>query len=250
MREELRQLIELQRLDAAVREVEAAKQRIAREAAQAQDRFRREQQTFQERTQHARSFRKALDLREVDLKENENKIASLQVQLNTVKTNREYSALQHEIMGLKADASRLEDEILTMLEQAEQQQRELKDLERRLQEEEAAVRQRQEDAQRAIQDADQRIARLRQERAALASRIPRDFLSRYERLLHKADGRALAACRDFVCEACRMALTANTVNRLLAGQEIVYCHSCGRILYLAEDQDLGSTARAGRKDLW
>ncbi len=244
----MRQLIQLQTLDAAVRGLEVTVQRLARQATEAQDNVREQEKALHVRSQEAQSFRRALDKREVDLKESESKIARLQMQLNSVKTNKEYAALQHEIMGLKADASRIEDEIFSMLERADEEQRQLKELTRRTEEEALAAQQQRQVIERGIKDAEERTTGLRQERAALVEKIPRDYLTRYERLLQKADGRAIAACRHFVCQACRMSVTANTVNRLMASEEIVYCHSCGRILYLAEDEDLSGVAQAGRKD--
>jgi predicted nucleic acid-binding Zn-ribbon protein len=47
-----------------------------------------------------------------------------------------------------------------------------------------------------------------------------------------------------------MSLTTNTVSLLMGGDKLVYCHSCGRILFLADDEDLTGVAGAGRKDSW
>jgi predicted nucleic acid-binding Zn-ribbon protein len=186
----------------------------------------------------------------MDLKDIEAKIRKLDLQLNIVKTNKEYAALQHETLGLKADKSKNEDEILKMLEQTETQQKELKELARKAGEAGLEARERRKAIETALNDAEARIQRVRQERAALAATIAPTFLTPYERLLHKADGKAMAACRNYVCEGCRMSLTANTVNLLMAGERLIYCHSCGRILYIAENEDLTGVAAAGRKDFW
>jgi hypothetical protein len=36
----------------------------------------------------------------------------------------------------------------------------------------------------------------------------------------------------------------------MGGDKLIYCQSCGRILYIAEDEDLTGVAGAGRKDSW
>ena len=250
MREEIKQLIHLQELDQTIRRLQTTGDKLAKDAAEVARNSQTEKQNLEDRGLEAKSFRRALDRREMDLKEREAKISKLQGQLNQVKTNKEYAAFQHEILGLKADASKTEDEILKMLEQAETHQRELKELTRRAEEAVQATAKQRQAFETAISDATARIERVRQERAALAGKIPPNFLGPYERLLHKADGRAMAACRNYVCDGCKMSLTANTVNLLMGGDKLIFCHSCGRILYLAENEDLTGVAEAGRKEQW
>ena len=250
MREEIKMLIRLQDLDATVRNLKQTKEKLAKEAAESDRTTQAGKQSLTDKSAEAKSFRMALDKRELDLKDIEARIRKLEVQLNTVKTNKEYAAFQHEILGLKADKSRMEDDILKMFEQSEQQQRELKQLAAKAEEAAAAVSERRKTIQAALQDADARALRLLKERAELSGKIPAAFRSPYERLLTRADGRAMAACRNFVCSGCRMSLTANTVSLLMGGDKLIYCQSCGRILYLAEDEDLTGVAGAGRKDPW
>ena len=33
-----------------------------------------------------------------------------------------------------------------------------------------------------------------------------------------------------------MSVTAQTLNQLMSGKDITFCHSCGRILYLDNDE--------------
>jgi predicted nucleic acid-binding Zn-ribbon protein len=250
MREEIKMLIRLQDLDATVRNLKLTKEKLAKEAAEADRTAQAEKQSLTDKSSEAKSFRMALDKRELDLKEVEGRIQKLEVQLNTVKTNKEYAAFQHEILGLKADKSRIEDQILKMFEQSEQQQKEIKLLAANAADAAAALSERRKAIQTALQDADARAARIQQERVELSEKIPPAFRNPYERLLTRADGRAMAACRNYVCSGCRMSLTANTVSLLMGGDKLVYCQSCGRILYIAEDEDLTGVAGAGRKDPW
>jgi hypothetical protein len=250
MREEIKMLIQLQELDETIRRLKLTKEKLAKEAVEADRAAQAEKQTLTDRNAEAKSFRMALDKRELDLKDIEARIKKLELQLNTVKTNKEYAAFQHELLGLKADKSRVEDEILKMFEQSEQQQKELKQLAAKAEEAAAAAAARRKGIQAALQDADARTARAQKERAELSEKIPPAFRSPYERLLTRADGRAMAACRNYVCSGCRMSLTANTVSLLMGGDKLIYCQSCGRILYIAEDEDLTGVAGAGRKDLW
>jgi len=247
MRTGIKDLVNLQKIDRTIRRLQAAKEDLKAEAEAAETHAVAAHKRLDDRAAESKSFRGALDAREVDLRSVEEKIAKFNGQLNMVKTNKEYSALQHEIMGQKANKSRIEDEILTMMDQMEKDRQDLQDLK------EAARKARKEGEEkkaamaRAIEDADARVERLESERAELAGRIPAPLIEPYERLRKKGDGQAMAACHNFVCTGCRMALTANTVNRLMAGDELVYCHSCGRILYIADDEDIHGGIGAGRR---
>ena len=247
MREEIKLLIQLQELDQAVGKLKATKEKLLAEAAETEQLATTAKQDTENRHEDSKSFRAATQLREIELKESEAKIARLDVQLNTVKTNKEYTAIQHEIAGLKADGSRIEDEILKMLEQVEADEAEVKNLADRAVKMTKAAQERRLVIDTALNDANAGIDRINTERKELAVKIPAKFLMPYERFRAKSDGKAMAACRGFVCDACRMALTANTVNRLMAGTELVYCHSCGRILYIADDEDIHGGIGAGRR---
>ena len=248
MRGDLKLLIKLQELDQTVAKLNATKGELASGVIQAEKDAEAERRNLENRIAETKSFRTALGARDIELKEIEEKIARLQLQINIVKTNREYTALQHEILGLKAGQSKIEDEILSMMEQEDSGKAEIEDLGRRVEEAVEAARQCKQAAERAICDADARIERLSGERAELAAgEIPQNWLATYERLRQKGDGRAMAACRNFVCEGCRMSLTANTVNLLMTGEKLIHCHSCGRILYLAGGEDVRSGIGAGRK---
>ena len=183
MREEIKMLIQLQELDATVRRLKQTKEKLAKEAAEVDRAAQAEKQTLTDKSSEAKSFRMALDKRELDLKEVEGRIKKLEVQLNTVKSNKEYAAFQHEILGLKADKSRIEDEILKMFEQSEQQQKEIKQLAAKAEDAAAAVSERKKAIQTALQDADARVERVQKERTELSAKIPPAFRNPYERLL-------------------------------------------------------------------
>lgn len=248
MQEELKRLIQLQHLDTTIRNLQQTREKLARDAAEAEKSAADARKALLSRTEDQKTFRKEMDRREGDLKSIEEKINKLESQLNIVKTNKEYSAIQHEILGQKADKSRLEDEILKMMEQVESHQSQVKQAEGKTKEADSKLAEKKQAIENAIKDAEARIERVRGERTALAEGISPSFVGPYERLLVRGDGRAMVPCRNFVCSGCRMSVTANTVSLLMGGDKLVNCHSCGRILYLAEDEDMTNIATAGRKE--
>jgi hypothetical protein len=244
--EALRQLISLQALDNDIRKLEATKEQLQEKSRTADQAVRQSHAALERSAEAALAARKEADKRDGDLKVYEEKISRLSTQLNTVKTNKEYSAIQHEILNAKQEMGKVEDEILRLMEDIEARQKESAELEDTASQADAELTRQRKILEEALADADARIGRLQDERDALAKTIPSKHYNAYERLRKGKRGRALAACRNFVCQGCRMALTANTVNLLMAGTDLVMCHSCGRILYIPADEDHLSGAGAGR----
>ena len=247
MMEGLALLVRLQELDGSIRKLESTRTQLARERDDAQRDVEAARRTFHLGTEAARSMRATVDKRDGDLRQIEAAIKKLSTQLNTIKTNKEYAAIQHEILGAKANQSKLEDEVLAMMDEIESRQRTIRELEAKAKNAEAELAKRKEAIAKAIADAGARISRLQKEREQLVRTIPAGLLQPYERLAKGTYGQALSACRNFICARCRMSLTANTVNLLMAANKLIFCQSCGRILYLPEDEDTRGGEGAGRK---
>lgn len=241
MRETLARLRQLQKLDSRLLELEQKRRRLAAEVAGREAAIRTREAEMTERDDQGMGLQKHLDRKELSLKELEEKIERLSAQLNQIKRNKEYAALQHEIAGSRADLSLIEDEILALLETIEK----AADEGRRLAE--ASVAEQSQTAEfRRKTDAEmgrmaQEAASLQNRREELARRTDPEKMGAYERLLARQGGMAIvrAVASDggaYNCAGCFMRLTSNTVNRLMSPHELQFCHSCGRILYL-DDTD-------------
>lgn len=223
----------LQTLDREIRILETDRARRPARIADREadlDQFRKNLLT-QEEEQKGRKA--ALHSREQDLKSREDKIAHLNGQLNSCKTNKEYTAFQSEINAQRADCSLLEDEILAAFDQVEAGERAAKHLRA-----DVAAREKELDALRKtiegeVAEIDGRLSAARAKRAAAASAVEPEVLKTYERVhAAKQDGVALALVVDGNCTACFISLTSQEVNRLMAEKDILCCRSCSRILCL------------------
>ncbi|MBC8588362.1 zinc ribbon domain-containing protein [Paratissierella segnis] len=68
---------------------------------------------------------------------------------------------------------------------------------------------------------------------SLNEKINKDILNRYQ-VLKKSKRRGIVTAENFVCGGCNMFVSMYARERLQK-KEIVFCESCGRILYLPED---------------
>jgi len=234
MKQTLEKIHELQNVDREIErfrhDAEALNLDVRNQERQVEEKRRRAQQAHEQRLQAIRRA-DATDLR---IKEADAETTRFKGQLNLTKHQKEYDAIRHAILTRQADIRKWEDEGLAALQGVD----DLSQEEARLAEE---VRQAEQVlAEAAAQVAgqqttlQQRVDELQQERARIREQINAGVLRAYDRLAGHHISRALAQVKDRICQGCHTRITKQTENLLMRGDEIVYCHSCGRMLMLVE----------------
>jgi uncharacterized protein len=158
------------------------------------------------------------------------KLSKYKGQLMDVKTNKEYTAMLHEIEGAQRDIRSREDEILAEMERAEALATELKH-------EEVLYKAVEERGRIETKDLEERAKRLSEQRKGLvaerdeiAGTIAEDARALFQRVA-KLRGAAVAEARDGMCQLCHVKLRLQMYVELKRNDEIVQCPSCSRILY-------------------
>ena len=234
MKQALGQLKQLQELTEQVEQVRRDKEALAVDVRNQQrvceEKRRRTDQAHQQRIQTTMRA----DETQVNIQQAEAEIGRLNVQLNAVRHQKEYDALQHSILSHRADIQKWEDEGLASLQATDELNRD----ERRLSQEAAAAEQELERIEQRIAEQDSRLAlrieQLARDREALRESIDRGALAAYDRLCGRTRSNPLASVKHRICQGCFTRITKQTENLLMRGHEIVYCHSCGRMLMLDE----------------
>ncbi len=161
-------------------------------------------------------------------------------QLETRK-NEEYRALAHEIEMCRTDITKIEDQEIELMEQAEQVQQEAA----RLTREAADARQLAEEQASRLGEREQslrrELAQLGSDREELAAAVDSGVRSRYERLVKSKGENVVVGVQHGVCGGCHMKLPAQVLVTCQQEQEIVTCTNCGRILYYTRDMTLAAS---------
>ena len=179
--------------------------------------------------------RKELEL-EVEAKKQLIERYSLQ-QFQT-KKNEEYRALGHEIDGCKAAISKLEDQQLELMEQADEAQRKTGAAKESAKESAKLV-----ESQKALLDEREQALRkelieLEANYGDLTAAVDPSVLTRYQRIRKQRGDSSVVGVERSVCGGCHMKLPTQIVLSCQQQQEIVCCLNCGRILYYARHMDL------------
>jgi hypothetical protein len=173
---------------------------------------------------------KARRQNEASVQDLETKRSKYKGQLMEVKTNKEYTAMLHEIEGVEREVREREDQILTEMERAEglagdvkREEGLFKSVEEKARTEGQAL----EAKGRQLQDEHKRLQAARD---ACAAAVPGDAMELFQRVA-RLRGVAVAEARDDVCQLCHMKLRPQMYVDLKRNEDIVQCPSCSRILY-------------------
>jgi len=168
--------------------------------------------------------------------ENEVKDMKVQIgknkrQLNEVKTNKEYTALLHEIEETQHKVDTLEEAIIAEMLAADDVEEEIKAALHKQGQEEDGLKKEKLVLGEKIKETEARFAALNKDREALLPRIPREQLRLYEAIYQKKGGAALSPVTGDFCATCHMRVRPQMLNEIRDRLKVILCENCGRILY-------------------
>lgn len=185
--------------------------------------------------------RRALDK---DLAVVQGRLTRFKDQLMEVKTNKEYTAMQHEIATAQEGVRLFEDQILERLVQADDIDGELKAAETALTDERKLVAEERTTRQQAATRMERETEELSRGRAQIVGEMSREAIALFEHVARSRKSSSVAEARDGHCTACHVRLRPQVFNEVRRGDKLMQCESCSRILYVLPPKPPASTTQA------
>jgi predicted nucleic acid-binding Zn-ribbon protein len=226
---DLERLIRLQALDSEAAEARKAQSTIPetqRALDQKLDGARGALAAAKDRLAANQTERRVL---EKDLASVSARLSRYKDQLMEVKTNREYTAMQHEIETAQGEVKRLEDAMLERMLEADELSGGVKDAETALQAAESQIAK--ERLELDLQLAGVTLERTTRARSELAAELPPPVLALYDSVARNRRGIAVTTARDERCTQCQVRLRPQVYQQIRHNETVVQCESCQRILY-------------------
>lgn len=227
------QLYQLQSLDS---QIDQANKELADIAAKlgesnALKKARSETEAAEEQLRKAQTVVQDLDL---EVKGLANKIATEEKKLYSGKVlnAKEAANLQDEVASLRRRHGEREERLLEAMLEAEEAEALVNQKQTELARVEAEWKADQEELKHKQKSLNSTLAELQERRPSMTGGINADDLAQYEKLRAKKAGRGIVAVKNGVCQGCGMTLSNNRVQKARAGAQLVYCSTCGRILYV------------------
>ncbi len=229
--EQIKILAELQKIDSQIFHLkkELAEQPAAQKKVE--DAFETKKTGFKTAETQLKSDQLKQKEKEGELASKEEKIKKLQGQMFQLKTNKEYSAMDMEIKGIKADNSLIEEAIINLIDVVESSQKRLVEEKVKLAEEEKRSKAELDVLKKKADDLSAQIADLSEKRKAYTPNIDPKLLTQYERILDKREGLAIVPVYHGACGGCHIGLTSQLQNEIQMSEKLITCEECARMLY-------------------
>jgi predicted nucleic acid-binding Zn-ribbon protein len=233
-KDQIKLLVELQGLDGAIFALEDKCDEIPHTVKNKEEQFKDKAIDLKKAEDDLKVLLLKRKEKEGELEAKEGTIKKYQQQLNQVKTNKEYSALQDEIGRVKADNSIIEEAILNIFDEIDVGNKKIAKEKDVLKSEEAKLGEEKKKLNEELTRIKTELEGMKSQRNALAAKVDKEILKKYERIVKNKDGLAIVTIVDDVCQGCFSTQPPQVVNEVKISQSLVFCDSCARILYVEE----------------
>jgi predicted nucleic acid-binding Zn-ribbon protein len=158
-------------------------------------------------------------------------------QMDVIKTQREYEALDKEIK----DATEKEGSLRKELQREQTSSEELKNV---LEKEEIMIGKQEEDVKEEqskiklkIKEKNTELKKLLGEEKKITPGLDEEILFKFERIIKSKSGLGIVSLTKGVCTGCYMILPPQFVNTVRIGERVEFCPYCSRILFFKEDEE-------------
>ena len=232
---DIKLLIKVQDLDVQIQNLDTKIKRIPKEMDAHYGNFKAKKDELAVLESELVEIQKNRKLKEVELDSATEAIKKYKTQQNSVKTNKEYTSLQHEIEQIQEKNSILEDEILLLMEQSDVADKNIKKKAEEIKLENGKLEQEEQENKKKIARFEQELQKRQEERTNLVSTVNNAIVAKYERIRDFKNGVGIVSISDGTCGGCHMELPPQIINDAKTANGITVCERCSRILYIKED---------------
>lgn len=189
-----------------------------------------------------KDFKKEESDLETETDGNKEKIRKYNAQLLKVTSNKEYEATSSQIEYCEQEIKRIQGRIGEIQYKQMELEEAVKPKQERLQSVREEYNQRQEELDLKTEETAKEEKELLKQREIILPAIRKDILNKYERVRKAKNGVAVVAVNKSSCGGCFNQIPPQIIIELRKKDMIRTCEYCGRILYVAETQEVPASA--------
>jgi predicted nucleic acid-binding Zn-ribbon protein len=227
----VKQLYSLQELDLALDSIQSQKSQ-AEQGLNSGLTLEQIEQTLQDEKSRLQEVQQSHRMQQMEAESLRERSAQLEQQLygGTITNPRELESLRLEASNVSQQLDRRDLGLLELSVQAEDLHKRIAILEKELADQQEAWQSRQAQLNEQLKKLSAEEEIIAAQRANLAATLDQKELQKYESLRKGKGGRAVAKVERGLCQACRMSLPTQQLQRVRSGRQTVLCSSCGRML--------------------
>ncbi len=233
MNEQLRLLIELQRLDTVILTLHSKIDTLPGTIAASEVPLKKASTSLENIKQgHAAMEKKKKD-KEMDIEEISNKIEKMKRRTSEIKNNKEYQAHLKETEKAEKDLKAAEDELLNVIESIEKSSKLLAAEQASISEEQAKLDVIKVEIEKRIAADKQELKKLKGDRKKFTEKLDPDIYTRYIGIMRSRKGLAVVEAKNEICSGCNLHIPPQMFVELKQNTEITHCPQCRRILFFS-----------------
>jgi len=237
MKLQLQTLIELQKIDSEIAELEQGKAAIPRQIESGRAGIEEKQIRLKEAEDNLLALQKKRKDLEMDVATENDHIAKTKTKLPAVKTNKEYSAILSEVDAVKEKILVLEDQELELMEILEKKEGEIPPLKAHCKEEEEKFNVYKLKKEAESERTEKELEVFRPRRSQAANNLDVKLLEHYTKVFNAREGVVVVPIHENICQGCLHHILPQQVIDVKSGETIIYCEQCSRILYWEETNE-------------
>jgi len=232
LNEQLKFLIELQELDSSIIAMAEKVGMIPRKLEQFNSPLQQATDLFQKtKTKYSALNKKKKD-KDMQLDEMQEKINKLKSRSGDIKTNKEYEAHLKEIQGFEKNMSKIEDELIAMMEDMEAIEKELKVEEMKVKKAEEEYKLQEKILGEEQEKLNAELETEKAKRKDFVSRLDDEDYTQYMNLLKRYGDKVVVETRNEICLGCNTNIPPQLFNDIKKGDVLYNCFFCKRFLYI------------------
>ncbi len=247
MNEQLKFLVELQEIDSAILDITEKIESLPEKLNHYRMPLKKAESSFEKAKAGNEALNKKKKDKDIQLDETLDKIAKLKDRSSGIKTNKEYEAHLKEIESVEMSRRRIEDEILSLMEEMEKFSLELRQEEMKLREVENEFKRQEQAIEEEKKKLHAEIEALKRKREEYAARIDEEYYNLYMNLLRRAGGLAVVRTKNEVCLGCNTNIPPQLYNDIRKNEDIYTCYYCKRFLYYREEEHAAASGEEPQK---
>jgi len=165
-------------------------------------------------------------------------------QMDAIKTQREYEALDKEIRDATDKEQGLRKELLKEQQSDEELRGALEKDQVMIQKQEEDVAEEQSKIKIKLKDKNAELKKLGGDERRITPGLDDDILFKFERIIRNKAGLGIVPLAKGVCTGCHMILPPQFVNTVRLGTDVSFCPYCSRILFYQPDEEDESVGTA------
>ncbi len=237
MRVQLELLWELQKIDLDLQDIKEEKDRYPKDMKMLEEKQKVEKERIQKEKEKIESLEKTRRQKEGQLSSEQEKIKRAEGRMFEVKTNKEYQALLTEIDAMKEAGSRMEEEILQVMDEIEEVKKDLSKREKEAKVTLEKIEGERKKLQEKMTHDEKAWSKEMERREALSKQIDQKLLKLYNTLKEKRQGVGVVGVKRETCQGCFVNVPPQMFIEVQKNNALIRCPNCNRILYWEAGRD-------------